>query len=262
MTTIAWIMQVSLADYINAPKDHPKKFKRAIKSFISMKDKYSKLIIVNDGCLLAHDIYFKDFFKNKQIQYIFLEKTTPFQNAEYKGELLTSYQRVGPRQLGRYCHSQELTAYLDSDGVLMPDAADIIRSAWNASKDSGVFWLINQRWYDNLKLKDYLDNPNYHDKPFSFDKYKVYEDPIKIKGLNSKWLHVGLDSDEGIILNDAHNIVHKSDMAVKWKDSVLGIKGGIVPSAMFVKRMMAEANGALIKKPYYVRCRYKTLWDY
>tara|TARA_B110000444_G_scaffold250788_1_gene277742 strand:- start:1572 stop:2360 length:789 start_codon:yes stop_codon:yes gene_type:complete len=262
MTTIAWIMQVSLADYIDAPKDHPKKFKRAIKSFLSMEDKYSKLIIVNDGCSLAHNIYFKEFAKNEQIQYVFLEKTTPFQNSEYKGELLTSYQRVGPRQLGRYCHNQQLTTYLDSDGVLMPDAANIIRSAWEAADSSDISWLINQRWYDNLELKDYLDNPNYHDKPFLFDKYKVYKDSIKIKGLKGKWLQVGLDAGVNIILNDVHNIVHKSNMSVKWQDSVLGIKGGIKPSALFVKRMMAEANGALIKKPYYVRCRYKTLWDY
>ena len=262
MTTIAWIMQVSLADYIDAPKDHPKKFKRAIKSFLDMKDKYSKLIIVNDGCNLAHDIYFKEFAKFEQIQYIFLEKTTPFQNSEYKGELLTSYQRVGPRQLGRYCHTQQLTTYLDSDSMLMPDAADIIRNAWELADGSDVSWLINQRWYDNLELEDYLDNSNYYDKPFSFDKYKVYGDSIKIKGLKSKWLHVGVDSDTGTILNDVHNIVHESNMSVKWQDSVLGIEGGVKPSALFVKRMMAEANGALIKEPYYVRCRYKTLWDY
>ena len=59
--TITWIMQVNLGKYDNAPKDSLKKFKRAVKSFINMKDEDSTLVIVSDGCQIAHKTYFKEF---------------------------------------------------------------------------------------------------------------------------------------------------------------------------------------------------------
>ena len=120
-------MQVYLGDYPNSPKNHDKKFRRAVKSFLAMKDKDTSLVIVSDGCQLAHEIYFKEFAKHKNIKYAFVEKTTPKMYEEYKGQELSEYHRVGPRQLGRMIEDSDLVAYLDSDDFLLPDASIQIR---------------------------------------------------------------------------------------------------------------------------------------
>ena len=265
--TISWIMQVYLGDYINAPKDSIKKFKRAVKSFLDMKDPDSKLIIANDGCHVTHDLYFKYFEKYKQIKYVFVEKTSPKMYDEYDGPL-SKYHRVGPRQLARQLVDTTLTAYLDSDDFLLPNACELIKKNWttneNAQPAIDFKWAVNSRWYDNIKIEKLIKDPNYNGGIYGFEEYTTYNNPIKIKGLNNKWIETGIREYEKITASYAFNFVHKSNIDVRWLDSVTGgdtIKGRPA-DASFSGRMRSTGNGIVMLDAYYVRCRFVNEWDY
>ena len=260
--TITWIMQVYLGEYRNSPKDSAKKFKRAVKSFLAMKDKDTRLVIVSDGCQEAHDIYFKEFSKHLNIKYVFVEKTTPIMFEEYNGEIMSSYYRVGTRQLGRALVDSDLTTYLDSDDVLLPDASMIIRDQWNSAVKSGkeMNWMLNSRWYDSFKVNDYIDNENYHGGEHRFDQLTTFDEPIKIKGLRGKWQEVGIENHMKTLAPYSMNIIHKSNINVRWRDSVAGIPGGVRPESAFVQRMI-KLKGGVMKNPYYARCHHSNLWD-
>ena len=260
--SITWIMQVYLGDYLNCPKDHSKKFKRAVKSFLAMKDDKSKLVIVSDGCHVAHEIYFKEFSKHKNIKYIFAEKTTPKMSDEWKGESMTSYHRAGPRRLGINLVETQLTTYLDSNDFLLPNAAEAIRSQWEVAKLRGksIDWIINSRWYDLSIINDYLDNENYHKGIHNFDRIVPHNDPIKIKGLRGRWQEVGMKEHTKNLGAFSMNIIHKSNININWMDSVTGIPGGVSPAASFIKKLI-KLPGVVMDIPYYVRCHHSNLWD-
>jgi len=256
-------MQVNLGKYENAPKDSVKKFKRAVNSFLNMKDKNSELIIVSDGCQVTHKIYHKEYSKHDNIKYVFAKKTTPFMHDEYQGEPLTQYNRVGTRQLGRMLVDTELTTYLDADDFLLPDAADIIRDNWKAANEhSETYWAINSRWYDPSEINEFIKNTNYHGSGFSFGELTTFDEPIKIKGLQGKWQEVGVDSSTKKVANYAMNFIHRSGIKVSWVDTVVGIKGGQKADTSFSKKLQKIGGGAIFEFPYYVRCRYVNLWDH
>ena len=259
--TITWIMQVYLGDYLNSPKDSAKKFKRAVKSFLAMKDKDTRLVIISDGCQEAHNIYFKYFAKYEQIKYAFVEKTTPRMFEEWKDEPMSAYYRVGTRQLGRSLVESDLTAYLDSDDVLLPDAADIIRSHWTAaSKKKEMNWLLNSRWFDPAKVNDFIENENYHGGEHQFDQISTFGDSVKIAGLRGKFQEVGIEDYMKKSAAFAMNIIHKSSINVRWRDSVTGIPGGVRPDSAFLQRLL-KFKGGVMNNPYYVRCHHSNLWD-
>lgn len=260
---ITWIMQVYLGDYPNSPKNHDKKFRRAVKSFLAMKDKDTSLVIVSDGCQLAHEIYFKEFAKHKNIKYAFVEKTTPKMYEEYKGQELSEYHRVGPRQLGRMIEDSDLVAYLDSDDFLLPDASVQIREFWQEARESGnaLTWSLNSRWYDSSEVNKYIENTNYHGKGFEFGDLTRFEEPIKIKSLRGNWQEVGIENYEKYAANYAMNIVHKSSINISWRDSVTGIKNGIKPDVSFIHKVKKLGGLGIMTEPYYVRCHRSNLWD-
>ena len=260
--TITWIMQVYLGEYRNSPKENEKKFKRAVKSFLAMKDKNARLVIVSDGCQEAHNIYFKEFSKHLNIKYVFVEKTTPRMFEEYNGEIMSSYYRVGTRQLGRSLVDSDLTAYLDSDDVLLPNASNIIRDQWKLAESKGIKinWMLNSRWYDSAKVNEYIENENYYGGEHNFDLLSSFGDPIHIKGLKSRWQEVGVENFMETMASYSMNIIHKSSIKVRWRDSVTGIPGGIRPESAFVQRML-KIKGGIMNTPYYVRCHHSNLWD-
>jgi len=260
--TITWIMQVNLGKYDNAPKDSLKKFKRAVKSFIDMKDEDTSLIIVSDGCQIAHKTYFKEFSKIKNIKYAFVEKTTPYMYDEYNDEPLSEYHRVGTRQLGRMLVDSTLTTYLDADDFLLPNAAKIIRENWKKAEEvNEINWAINSRWYDPSKVNEYIENTNYHGGKFAFGDIFTFDEPIKIKGLTGKYQQVGIEKPTKKVANYAMNFIHRSGLNVSWKDTVYGIKGGSKADVNFSNKLQKIKGGAIFEEAYYVRCRYSNLWD-
>tara|TARA_B110000908_G_C10257283_1_gene456470 strand:+ start:1685 stop:2491 length:807 start_codon:yes stop_codon:yes gene_type:complete len=265
--TISWIMQVYLGDYVNAPSNSIKKFKRAVKSFLDMKEPDSTLIIANDGCHITHDLYFKHFEKYKQIKYVFIEKTSPKMYEEYDGPL-SLYHRVGPRQLARQLVDTTLTAYLDSDDFLLPNACEQIKKNWaineNAQPTINFQWAVNSRWYDNIKIEKLINDPNYKDGTHGFNEYVTYNNPIKIKGLNNKWIDTGIRDYDKKTGSYAFNYVHKSNINTRWQDSVTGgdTITGLRPDVSFSKKMRSTGPGMIMTSPYYVRCHYLNLWDY
>lgn len=258
---ISWVMQVYLGDYNQAPKDHPKKFKRAVKSFLAMKDPRTQLIIVSDGCQLAHDIYFKDFSKYENIKYAFIEKTTPKLRDEWEGEVMSEYDRVGPRALAQKLLEGSLVTYLDSDDYLMPNAADMIRSNWAvASKSKDIQWMVNTSWYDNDAIVDFIDNKNYHGSTFGFGEYNAASNPEKIKGLRGKWVEINLNNAS--VGMYAFNYIHRPSTKIPWRDTLFGVHGGRRADSSFWFKLKNNGVGAVMKDKYYVRCRYPGLWEY
>jgi hypothetical protein len=259
---ITWIMQVYLGEYEHAPKKHADKFRRAVKSFIRMKDPKTQLIISSDGCDITHEIYQKEFKKHSNIRYVYMDKASPKMYDEYNGELLSEYNRVGPRQIARQLVSGTLTTYLDSDDFLLPNAAETIRKIWlEANRNQPVLWLMNTKWYDNQKVLDFIENENYHTAYNGFSSYATTGEPIKIKGLNSKWIETHLDERHKVGVY-AFNMVHDSKINIPWKDTVYGIKGGIKADTSFWKKLKNSGDGFLFQEPYYVRCKFVKLWDY
>ena len=60
---ITWIMQSYLGEYEGSRSDSDKKFIRAVKSFLAMKDERTQLVIASDGCKITEKLYFKHFKK-------------------------------------------------------------------------------------------------------------------------------------------------------------------------------------------------------
>lgn len=256
-------MQVYLGEYPNSPKDHDKKFRRAVKSFLNMKDPDTSLVIVSDGCQIAHKIYFDEFAKHKNIKYAFVEKTTPLMFEEYQGQELTQYHRVGTRQLGRIIEDTDLIAYLDSNDVLLPTASVDIREFWQKSREDGkpLNWSLNSRWYDSQDVNKYLKNQNYHGPEFEFGSITAFDEPVKIKSLKGKWQEVGVEDYKNKVANYAFNVVHKNTSKVSWRDAITGIPHGIKPDVTFIIKMKKIGGLGIMNKSYYVRCHRANLWD-
>ena len=259
---ITWIMQVYLGDYNGSPKDHSKKFKRAVKSFLNMKDPATQLIIASDGCHLAHEIYFSDFSKFDNIKYVFMEKTSPKLRDPWEDDDLVEYNRVGMRELARKLVEGDIVTYLDSDDMLLPNASQIIRSKWEkANQIQEIDWMVNTLWYDNEKINNYIENTNYHHEKYGFGNYKTFGNSIKIKGLRGKWIETGLDAENKVAMY-AFNYIHRTSNSAVWRDTLSGLKNGQLADSSFWKKLRSSGRGLIMKDKYYVRCRYPNIWEY
>lgn len=244
---ISIIMQSYLGEYPGSRSDSDIKFLRAVQSFIDQTDKKSELIIVSDGCEITHDLYYKHFKDNDRIKYAYVDKDTlnMYEGSDEK------YYRGLPRQVGRSIATGEITAYMDSDDMIIENYVKQLKYFWNRHIDKD--WAINVSWYDNIYRKNNLI-------PI---QEELYEDPsneksIKIKGLDSEWYAVKGKSNcmplQGSLLS------HKSNCSVEWKDTINKNE-----DVDFNKRLRKEyPNGFRYIDPVYVRCHsvnpYK--WDY
>ena len=100
--------------------------------------------------------------------------------------------------------------------------------------------------------------------PHGFNEYVTYNNPIKIKGLNNKWIDTGIRDYDKKTGSYAFNYVHKSNINTRWQDSVTGgdTITGLRPDVSFSKKMRSTGPGMIMTSPYYVRCHYLNLWDY
>lgn len=235
-------MQVYLGEYPGSRSNSDRKFLRAVQSFIDQTDKESELIIVSDGCMITHDLYYKYFKDNDRIRYIYVDKDTPNM---YEGE--QKYYRGLPRQVGRSIAMGEITAYMDSDDFLMPDAIKSIKKEWCRFGED-IIGLYNSSWIDNyiiLSIPKMMGTSN-----------KCTGDPFKIKGLESMWIKREM-VHSSLVLSATMSMIHRSDFEGKWED-VIGFNSEDV---LFSSKLQKTKVG-VIKEPYYVRCHYPGAWDF
>jgi hypothetical protein len=240
---ISVIMQVYLGEYPGSRSDSDKKFLRAVQSFIDQSDKDSELIIVSDGCMLTHDLYYKHFKDNDRIKYAYVDKDTPNM---YEGEV--KYYRGTPRQVGRSITTGEITTYMDSDDYLMPNMVESIKKEWSRfSKD--IVGLYNSSWIDNRIMIDkteLIDSSN-----------KCIGNPFKIEGLESEWVERTM-THPTLVLSSTWSMIHISDFEGKWEDTI----GSPSEDVLFSSKLQKTKKVGVVNIPYYVRCHYSNLWDY
>lgn len=241
---ISIIMQVYLGEYPGSRSDSDKKFLRAVQSFIDQTDKDSELIIVSDGCMIAHDLYYKHFKDNFRIKYVYVDKDTPNM---YEGE--QKYYRGLPRQVGRSLAIGEITTYMDSDDYLLPDAVEKIKKSWNIYKNMDITVVYNRGWIDN----EYMHFNNYLTGPTN----RCVEDPFKIEGLKSKWIKRET-THPSLLLSSTWSMIHNSDFEGKWEDTI----GSPSEDVLFSKKLQETKKVGVVNIPYYVRCHFSNLWDY
>lgn len=253
---ITWIMQVFLGDYPGSRKDSDKKFIRAVQSFIDMNDPRTQLVIASDGCEIAHDLYFKHFKDVSNIEYVYVDKNTPLMYE--KTEEGNQYYRGLPRQAARALAEGALTAYIDSDDFLMPNASKIIKHWWNGmvkqNPDKKFVWAAMTNWIENIVFKDTLNESSI---------FGPVSEPFEIEGLDSTWQKYSMNEPTKHVQSTTWATVHRSDCTTKWKDHQSNpSQGGISEDTLFARGIRSEGQGMLIQDGFYVRCHYSKLWDY
>ena len=87
------------------------------------------------------------------------------------------------------------------------------------------------------------------------------EEPIKIKGLKSKWQKQKIA--DGNVLSSTWGAIHKHNCNTKWLDVISDrSKGEASEDSIFWRALRKEGEGFLINDGFYVRCHYTGIWDY
>lgn len=239
-------MQSYLGEYPGSRSDSDKKFLRAVGSFINQTDKDSELIIVSDACPITHKLYHEHFKDIERIKYVYLDKDVP--NMSHG-----KYYRGIPRQVGRSLVSGELTMYMDSDDIILPGTVDYIKKSWTnvvaSNPNIDISWAQGISWIDNIKTLEFEDIKKIGEP---------LEGSFKIEGLGGEWQKMKMR--EGLRMMSTWTIVHKSDLAVKWEDTI-----NINEDHHFIKRLKENTKGFIINAPWYVRCHFRCSngeWDY
>jgi hypothetical protein len=259
---VSWVMQSYLGEYKGSRSDADKKFIRAVKSFLAIDDPRTQLVIASDGCQITHDLYYKHFKKYENISYVYVDKSTPKMYEKIEGQSdATQYYRGVPRQAARALVEGYLTAYIDSDDFLMPNAAQIIKQWWNhmTKNNPGVDykWAAMTNWIENIAFKEYVEKSN--DELI----FKPINEPFKIKGLKSKWQKWSMKEPTKHVQSTTWATVHRSDCVTKWADHMSDpTRGGISEDTIFARSIRKEGKGFLINDGFYVRCHYSNIWDY
>ena len=247
---VSIIMQSYLGQYLGSRSNSDIKFLRAVNSFIEQDDKESELIIVSDGCMITHDLYYKNFKTNDRVKYVYVDKDTLNMYDNYSG---SRFYRGFPREVGRALVTGDITTYMDSDDFLLPNHISEIKLNW--IKYSNIDWLINTSWYDNIHR---FYNP--------IDEYNntiiipLESDIVDIDGLPSKWLPYRniLNNEIVYIPMQPWTLCHSSNVSVKWVDTV-----DTSEDITFNKQLRSLYNGDnFYNTPTYVRCHYSNRWDF
>ena len=257
---ITWIMQSFLGEYPGSRSDSDKKFIRAVQSFIDINDPRTQLVIASDGCDITHKLYHKYFKNYENIDYVYIDKNTP--KMYEKGNSNQKYYRGLPRQVARSLAKGYLTAYIDSDDFLMPNASNIIKRWWNeysrTNPEIEYKWGVMTKWIENIAFDEYVQKQN-QQNPI-FDKTGQ---PFKIEGLESLWQKYEMLEPSVNVQSTTWALVHRSDCTSKWKDIQSDpTNGGISEDTLFSRSIRKEGQGMIINSGFYVRCHYHGVWDY
>jgi len=228
---VSYIMQ----SYIK--NESKKSFIRSVKSFINQTNKDSELVIVADGCRLTYDLYYSNFKKESRIKFIYLDKEDS--EIMYSSTSNGTYYRGLPRQVGRSIVTGEITAYLDSDDFLLPDATNIIKNNFEEaiSLNPSNLWVITSKWIVNKNDKKSI--------PMFFNKSK---NAFKIKELEGEYVYIYSD-EISIVRSSTCTISHLSKCTASWKDTIDANE-----DTTFCRMLYSEGDGSVSKIPYYVIC--------
>ena len=256
---ITWIMQSYLGEYEGSRANSDKKFIRAVKSFLAIPDERTQLVIASDGCEITHKLYYKHFKKEPRIEYVYVDKNTPKMYEKSKDGSNNQYYRGLPRQAARALAEGYLTAYIDSDDYLMPNASQIIKRFWNgvtkANPDVEYKWGAMTHWIENEAMAKWLENNE-------SQMFGPRTEPFKIEGLKSKWQKYSMDEPNKHVQSTTWATVHRSDCITRWKDHISDPKaGGISEDTLFARGIRKEGQGMLVDDGFYVRCHYHGIWD-
>lgn len=240
-------MPVFLGEYPGARSNPIEKFKRAVNSFKNQNYKNSELIIVADGCLKTQQIYQREFQKDDNIKFIYLDKKNVpnmYEDREVDGESYKYYRGI-PRKIGVAAATGDLITYMDADDYLLPHHLLTIMLTYNQFIDKD--WWINRSWYDhasaNWKESDTMYNTS-NTETFEFEEFK-----------GQKWSKIKLKENRVIL--SPWLFIHRASCNTQWRDTL-----GISEDVDFNKRLRAEyPNGTSFERPTYIRCHYTDKWD-
>lgn len=243
---ISVIMQSYLGDYPGSRTNPEEKFKRAVTSFLNQTSKNNELVIVADGCKITERLWRENYSEESRIKFIYVEKE---EMKMYQESDSGRFFRGRPRQIGLESSSGDVITYMDSDDFLMKEYLEVLAKYWDSI--SGMDWLMNQGWWDNIEM---FQNPipGY---------YQVFEDGREedlreIPGLPSKWIPSRM-REKKIIMSPALTS-HKRTCITDWRDSYIDSE-----DKDFNKRLRVDhPNGGLFFYPGYVRCHLRDKWDW
>ena len=240
---ISIIMQVYLGEYPGSRTNSIDKFIRAVNSFLNQSYKNTELIIVSDGCLIAHDAYYSNFTKFDNIRYAFVEKKgIGNMYDEVEG---TKFYRGIPRQIGVELSSGDLITYMDSDDYLLSNFTKLIIQEFN--KNPNLDFYSNAAWFDN-QVMEFLETDSF----YPTDKSKTYV----IEGLEDSW--VISQMKPGMITMAPWLFIHKKVDDIRWRDTT-ETSEDVDFNTRFRK---IYKNGIQIVAPSYVRCHFANAWDF
>jgi hypothetical protein len=246
---VSIVMQSYLGEYPGSRSDSDVKFIRAVNSFINQDDKDSELIIVSDGCMITHNLYYEHFKTNDRIKYVYIDKDTlnMYEVTDKK------FYRGFPREVGRTLVTGEITTYMDSDDFILPNHISEIKSNW--SKFSNISWLINLSWYENIH-RFYNPILEYNDTIQPVNENEI----TTIFNLPSEWIpYRNKINDKTVCIPMQTSVLnHLSNLDVKWVDTF-----GINEDMTFNKKIRIKYKGDnFYTSPTYVRCHYSNRWDF
>lgn len=233
-------MQSYLGEYPGSRINSDIKFLRAVRSFINQSDKNNELIIVSDGCMITHDLYYKYFKSESRVKYVYLDKDTPNM---YEG--VHKYYRGLPREIGKTLSTGDIITYMDSDDFLVVNHCESLSNVWSINKDATA--IMNISWYENidaLNFESYIED----------DRSNI--EPIKIEGLDGMWYSTKINCK---LVFAPWLFSHKPDIKTKWRDAV---GEGQSEDIIFAKSLLKEGVTLKTKIPIYVKCHHSGRWDY
>ena len=244
---VSVVMQVNLKEYPNSRDNASNKFVRAVESFRNQIYKNCELIIVSDGCHKAHQQYNRSWSNEKNIRFIFADRTGSPLMYEDMGEG-RKYYRGFSRGLGVAAATGSIITYLDSDDYLLPEFTMTQMLIYNSAPEKD--WWINTSWYDHANVDNSTQNLDAIEDPKDTNAIKLDKLPGSWKQMKTK---------ENRIIMAPWLFTHKATCTTKWRDVISEITSEDVD---FHNRLRKEyPNGTAYSRPIYARCHYKNIWD-
>jgi glycosyltransferase involved in cell wall biosynthesis len=140
---ISVIMASHLSDRMPGATNKPKKFIRAVKSFINQTHQDKELIIVSDGCDITTKLYEENFKELDNIKFLYIPKQEPYSSTM--------------RNVGLKISSGDIVCYLDADDVIGKKHLEIINEQFDIDKYEFVYyddWMVTDREFKNLFFRE------------------------------------------------------------------------------------------------------------
>lgn len=140
---ISVIMASHLSDRIPGASNKPKKFIRAVKSFINQTHPDKELIIVADGCEITTKLYEENFKEYENIKLLYIPKQPLYSS--------------NMRNIGLKIAQGEIICYLDADDVIGKKHLEIIHEQFNIEEYDMVYfsdWMVTDKEFKNLFFRD------------------------------------------------------------------------------------------------------------